>query len=55
MQSPHVTNMDKEVSMLSMLSPHTVVEHGTPFGIMKENTYFFPQLISLKKEAFPHN
>lgn len=43
------TNLGKEVSMLSRLSAHIVVEHG----ILKK-TLLFPKLILLKKEAFSH-
>lgn len=37
-----MTNMSKEVSMPSKLSPHTVLNVELPFDIMRENTYFFP-------------
>lgn len=52
MQSCHVTNLGKEVSMLSKVSPHTVVEHETPFWYYEGKHLIYSTINSTEEGMF---
>lgn len=52
MENPHVTNVGQEVSMLSKLSPHTVVERETPFWYYGRKHLIFSTINSTEEGRF---